>query len=234
MPNTDAGQLRLPPMTVARFKEASLLIERLVSEKTDVFLGNANDYRRKHRELSDPRPLTPQEAAQIAAAMAEVIVNEEDPIAYAARVQESELRAYDEPAPQELLLAAGLATAPALMDAVMRLVALVEMDAERFKAAREEESLDDLIKEDAEGLEELDVAVARERAVAALEHVQVATGAGKGEAWGLLVRVVVQAFSQAMQMSRPATSPTESSTSSLVDTTGRDSTSSTEPASEQP
>lgn len=225
----------LPPMTVARFEEATKLIEQLVAEKTDVFLEHANVYKRKHRAASE-RSLTPQEAAQIAAAMAEVIHDDlsQDPGRAVRRIQESGLRAVDEPAPQELLLAAGLATAPALLDVVKRLVALVEMDADVFEDACEGETLDDAIAAGAKELRRAELGEARQRATAALEHVQKATGASKGEAMGLLVRTIVQAFSQAMEMSQQRQSQTESSTASLVNTDGPGETSSTAPPGEQP
>lgn len=235
MANTEGR--RLPPMTVARVKEASILIERLVEEKTDVFLRHAQDYKAKHRAASS-RQLTPQEAAQIAAAMVEVIAEEGDPvgdrIAAAERAQDSKLRAYDEPGQREVLLRAGVATAPEAIDAALRLVALVELDADEFRDAREGDYLDDVVKDAAKELEELEAGEARERATAALEHFATATGRSKGEAWGLLVRVVVQALAQAVQMTSSETSTTEPSTSSLVDTTGLDETFSTQPPGETP
>jgi hypothetical protein len=234
MASKDAAR-QLPPMTVARVKEASILIETLVSEKTDVFIAHANDYKTKHREATS-RPLTPQEAAQIAAAMSEVIMADGeggDPIATAAQVQQSELRAYDEPSSREVLLRAGVATATAAIDAGLRLVALVEMPAEQFREARETGHLDAAIADAAVELEELEASEARERATAALEHFATATGRPKGEAWGLLVRVVVQALSQTISSSS-ANSTTEPSTSSLVDITGPEGTSFTPPPGETP
>lgn len=224
---------QLPPMTVGRFSEASELLERLVAEKRDVFLENANEHRRRHREMTEPRQLSPQEAGQLAAAMVEVIVDGEDPVAFAERLQASGLRAYEEPDPRELLLAAGLSTAPALLDVVKRFVALVEMAPERFKETREAETLDEAIREDAAVLDDVELSEARERAVAALEHVQAATGSSKGKTLGLLTKLVLQAFSQAIVMSQPGTSATESSIASLVNTGGDDSTSSTPLPSDQ-
>jgi hypothetical protein len=234
---TPKEKRQLPPMTVARVKEASMLIERLVEEKTDVFLRHVQGYKTKHREATN-RPLTPQEAAQIAAAMVEVITEEGDAvgdrIAAAERVQGSTLRAYDEPGPKEVLLRAGASTAPEAIDAALRLVALVEMDAQRFRDAREADYLDSAIADDCAELEELEASEARERATAALEHFATATGRSKGEAWGLLVRVVVQALTEAVQTSSSETSTTEQSTSSLVDTTGLGETFSTPHPGETP
>lgn len=232
---TDTAGRRLPPMTVARVKEASILIERLVSEKTDVFLRHVADYKEKHRAAST-RSLTPQEAAQIAAAMAEAIIAEGgSPVETATEVQQSELRAYDEPGRREVLFRAGIATATEAIDAACKLVALVEMPAEKFREAREGDYLAEEIADAAAELEELEAGEARERATAALEHFATATGRPKGEAWGLLVRVVVQALSEAVQMSSSSeTSTTEPSLSSLVGSTGLGETSSTEPPGETP
>lgn len=235
MASKEAGRPRLPVITVARMQEATELVDRLVSEKTDIFLRHASDYRAKHRAHNE-RALSPFEAGQLVGAMAAAVGEglPENPAEAIRGIQESSLRAQDDPDFRELMLSAGLATAPALIDACLRLVALVEMDGERFEQSCEDGRIDESITEDLRELKKLPLVEARMRATAALAHVQEATGATKGEAWGLLVRLIVQAFSQAMQMTRPAPSPSESPTSSLVDTTGPDETSSTAPPSEQP
>ena len=58
----------LPPVTVARFQEATRLIEVLVDENTDLFIDRMASYRERARAGS-ARRLTPAEAAQVAAAI---------------------------------------------------------------------------------------------------------------------------------------------------------------------
>src|SRR5581483_4982716 len=89
----DAAPAARPParrITVARFKEATKLIERLVEEKQDVFLAAGQRFRARHREQTS-RPLTHEEAAQVAAAL---LGADGDRLAMAERAQASELRAY--------------------------------------------------------------------------------------------------------------------------------------------
>src|SRR4051794_39764994 len=90
----------LPPVTVARFEESLDLIERIAAEERSGFLREMQDYRDQHREVTR-RPLTAGEATQFAAAMAEVYRDEETPDEVAARLQNSELYAYDDPSSWE-------------------------------------------------------------------------------------------------------------------------------------
>jgi hypothetical protein len=232
---TAAPARKLPPLTVARFEEASKLIEQLVSEKTDVFIEAQNEYRRKHREATD-RPLTAQEAAQVAAAMAESLGQDvsDDPGAVAAKIQGSGLRAYDEPQGMEILLAAGLATAPALMDVVMRLVALIELSADAFEGAREAELLDEALDSAVDELRKLEVQDARARASAALSHVVEKTGVAPGEAVRLVTRIVGQAMGQALQLHPDLLSSGMSSLQGSLDSGGPDEPSSTTPPTGTP
>lgn len=224
----------LPPVTVGRFKQFGLLVERLISEKTSVFAEAQASYREVHREAS-PRKLKAVEAAQVAAAMAETLGGElaEDAGAVAAKIQQSGLRAYDEPEGVEVLLAAGLATAPALMDVVSQLVALVEMPAEAFEAACESETLDVALDAAVVELDKLDMQEGRARAAAALEHVAERTGVAPGEAVRLVTRLVGQSMGQALQMNPQLTSGLSSLLGSL-DSDGPDEPSSTTPATETP
>jgi len=217
----------LPPITLAKLMEITQLVERLVSEKTSVFVEAAAEYRARHRKATR-RELKPEEAAQVAVGMADALGQEihDDPGAAAARVQASSLRAYDEPEGREVLLAAGLATAPAFLDVASQIVAMVEMPTDLFETAREGNTLPAAIARMAQDLESLDVAAVRERASRALEHFSQAAGVDTGKAWGLIAQTVWQAMSQMLAM-QISSSP--SPTSSLVDSAGPDGTSSTEP-----
>lgn len=225
------GTPKLPPITVAKFEEALRLVEAIVEEKTSIFVEKANAYREVHREGTS-RPLNAQEAAQITAAMADQLGNvAENPGGTIARIQDSELRAYDEPDQQEVLLAAGISTAPEFVDAGKRLVALVEMGDSEFRAAHEADTVDDALDEAVKGMAYLNLQTeARPRAIAAMAHFSQAAGAGgPGEAWALISRAVLQALNQAM-----SASPRSSVTSSLIDTDGDEQTSSTDSPTETP
>jgi hypothetical protein len=224
------GSAVLPRVTTARFAEAALLVERIAETNQDVFLAAAQRFRIRHRDATSRR-LNVEEAAQVVAAMG----TDQDPVAMAEQVQASDLRAYDEPQPQEILVAAGLATAPAFLDAVQQLVGLIELPDPTFREAREvgPEALDEAIQVHIRSeFDDLDMADARPRAQRALEHfAQAATQGSLGEAWGLLTKVVGQAYSQAMLTLSPTLqgSGFSSLTGSPPNTTGvgeRSSTSS--------
>lgn len=201
----------LPPITVRKMYEAGLLVERIVEEKTSVFIDKGHKYREQHRQGTS-RPLSAQEAAQVAAGLAGELSGDlaENPGEAVARIQASGLRAYDEPDPKEVLLVAGLGTAPALMEVVCELLALVEMNADDFEKACENGQLDEELERRGKALMHGELAETRQRASAALEHVARASGREPGEAVGLLSKMVGQALGQAMSM-LPSTS------SSLID-----------------
>lgn len=219
----------LPPITVARFKEASRLIERLADEKRDVFLDRMQDLRDAHMERSR-RELTAEEAATIAAAM----LSEDDPVELAARVQSSGLRAVDPPGSTEILLAAGAATAPEFIDAATRFVALMELAPDVFEQARETDTLDDELDEAVRELDSLPMVEARDRARAAFAAFSREAGMGDdpGEAMRLLGRTIRQALNEAATMMRNGSS--SSLTGSPPRTDGADETSSTAPDGERP
>jgi hypothetical protein len=215
-------------------EEFTLLIERAVSEKTSVFIDAQNDYREKHREATD-RPLTAQEAAQIAAAMTDALGKnvQDDPGGAVRQIQESGLRAYDEPTGVEVLFAAGLATAPAMLDIALQLVALIELPEDAFEQAREAATLDDSIAEARRALSKLPVADARSRAIKAVDHLTSAMGVAPGEAVRLVTRLVGQAMGQALQMNPQLGSALSSLVGSL-DSAGPGEPSSTTPPTETP
>lgn len=226
-----SGESRtLPPLTVARFEQATLLMERLVDENTDVFVGRMQAYRERQRAATS-RKLTPDEAASVAAGLAASLSDDADLVSVAEDVQAGGLRAVDEPSSHEVLLAAGVATAPAFLNAALRLVALIELPADIFEAAYEDETLDVAIELHVKDLRALDLDEARARAVCALDYLSLKAGAGSGEGLRLLARVVWQALNQAAEQMTPMIS---SGLSSLTDspppTDGTTERSSTEPA----
>lgn len=225
------ARAKLPPITVGKLEEASKLVERIAEEKQDLFLQKAADYREQHRQATD-RPLKPDEAAQIAAALAETISDDllKDPGKTVASLQKSRLRAYDEPDPREVLLSAGLATGPALIDAVKELVALIELPAAEFEASCESDTLDHALAEAGKVMRGVELPDMRIRATAALEHFTDAAGVTPGEAWSLLVQMVGQALIQAVTTA----SASSSLTGSLEPTDGPDDASSTTPPGETP
>lgn len=209
------------------------LVEDLFDENVDVLIAKAQQYRERHREGTE-RPLTALEAAQVTAGW--TVADDLPPVAVAVAVQQSDLRAYDEPEPMELLLRAGVATAPAAMGSVKRFVALVEMPADVFRAARESEELDQKLTEAviAMAYEDLDGPNGlRERAQRAWEHFASAAGAGPGKAGGLLLRTLFKAVEQATQALGLQRAPS-SLTGSPPSTDGLEGTSSTTPDSARP
>lgn len=219
----------LPPLTVARFEQATLLMERLVDENTDLFVGRMHAYRERARAGSS-RQLTPEEAAGVAAGLAGALGPDADLVATTEDVQAGSLRAVDEPAPQEVLLAAGVATAPAFLNAGLRLVSLIELPADVFEEDYEHDTLDDAISEHLKTLRALNLDEARARAVSALDYLAEQAGGGSGEGVRLLTRAVWQALNQAAESLSPVISSGLSSlTDSQPPTDGTSEQSSTEP-----
>lgn len=198
----------LPPVTVGKFEDIGGLLEQLVEEKTSVFVESLHRYRTAHRD-GTARPLTATETAVVAGAAAAALTEEqrENPGATLAGIQQSDLRAYDEPGEQEVLLAAGLSTAPAFVDAARRVVALIEMPRREYEEACESDSLAEAIDAASNGLRDLRLVDGRARAVAALKHLAAEVGEpGEGKGWGLIAQMVVQALRQAVTDSFPGSS----------------------------
>lgn len=185
----------LPVVTVARLEKVGELLERLFDQNVELFVRKGQEFKDTHREGTS-RPLFADEAAQLAVGLTEA---EGDRVATAEGLQASSLRAYDEPDRMDILMAAGLATAPALLAAVRHVVALLEMPAETFKAAHRDSGLEEAIEAAAEELLDVEISEARARAAAALEHYAKAAGFDAGEAWRLPVQSVWQALVQAVR-----------------------------------
>lgn len=210
-------------ITVARFEAAMLLLEELVAENTDLFIGKIHEYREKHRAGTD-RALSPEEAAQVAAALSVAMTEGRDPVQVAADVQASDLRAYDQPGQTEILVAAGVSTAPAFIKAALRLVALLELPEDEFEAAYDAETLPAAIDGGVKELRKLDLAEARIRAKSALELLAEKSGAESGEGLRSLVQVVWRALNQAVQMGPGESSALSSLTGWDAPTAGAEET----------
>lgn len=204
---------KLPPVTVARFEQVTTLIERLAQEKTSIFFDAMNSHLERHRAATQ-RPLTPQEAVGLATTVSGQL-GRDDLIDLTAEIQASEIRETgDTPNGNEILLAAGLRTAPAFVDAALRVCALIELPVVEFDAALDADDLDTAISKHAATLRKLQMADARERASAALTHFTTQVGgATPGEAWSLLTSTVWQAVKTAFNQidgsafSSPTSSP---------------------------
>lgn len=216
-------------LTVARFEQAMVLLEQLVDENTDLFIGKMHSFREKHREGTD-RKLNAEEAAQVAAALSAAIDEESrDAVELAEQVQASGLRAYDQPSGQEVLMAAGVATAPAFITAALRLVALLEIPEADFERAYDDGTLEEVIEEKAAELRKLDLEDARKLTADKLDLLASKSGAGSGEG----LRSLVTAVWRALTIAAVATTPSEGSglsslTGSLEAMGGADETSSTQ------
>lgn len=226
----------LPPVTVARFQEATRLIEVLVDENTDLFIDRMASYRERARAGS-ARRLTPAEAAQVAAAIGGAMDQDAAQVAQlAGKIQKGALRAVDEPNPQEVLLAGGLATAPAFIAAALQVVALLELPADAFEDAFEAGTLRNAVADAAAELSKLPLADARARAARAMQNLAEGAGTSEGEAWSLLTSTVRQAFDNAVMAmaDRMQTAPLESLTDSHATTDGPAGESSTTPGTPTP
>lgn len=212
-PRPARGAPKLPPITTGKLVETGRLLERIVETNAELFVDAGARYKEAHRAAAT-RPLHAEEAAQLAAALP---AEDGDRVALAEQLQASSLRAYDEPSRREVLLVAGVRTAPAFIDAVCDAVALIEMPADEFEAACEddEEALAEAIARRARGLRKLELSVGRERAAAALEHYAQAAGVSPGEAVRLLTGTVWQALKQTISQLAPE--PEISPPSQLID-----------------
>lgn len=222
-----AGAVVLPPVSVARFEEAQRLLEQLVAENTDTFIAAGQAYRERHREGTS-RPLNAQEIASIASGLGVSLAQANEAI------DEAGLTHHDQPEPQELLIAAGIATARTFTEGVRRFVALMELPEDAFEMACETGTLDEVVLEASTELRKSDLKDdARPRAARAMEHLAEAAGVEPGKARALLTGPVIQALWQAMtHLTSPSAS--ESSTSSPASTAGTGAPSSTAPAGATP
>jgi hypothetical protein len=203
-----SGRPQLPVIDVARFEEIGHLIEQLVAENTDVFVRKGQEYRDAHRE-GTRRALTVEEATQLAIAAVDDRPVEQRAAAFQ---NEEGLYAYDQPDRREILVAAGVATAPAFVRACRKAVALIEMPTEEFWSAFDEQRLDDAIDDAANRLRRTPLPEARERTVVALEHLAAAAGDAGGKGLTVLARTIWAALLQAMDQLES----TEPAPSSLI------------------
>lgn len=221
----------LPPISVAKFKRGMLLLEELVAENRQAFIEHGQAYKEVHREKTS-RKLTAEEGASIAAGFPDDPRSPED--LAAAFVKHRTLRAYDEPPPIEVLVAAGSGVVTALLRSGQLMTVLIEMDDDTFERTVEDGTLDQRLDEGASVLDREPMIRARERAAAALEHLAEAAGADSGKGLSLIVRSVWQALSQAMTTLIPAPSISSSLIDSQRPTDGTGEPSSTGPPTETP
>jgi hypothetical protein len=188
-----------PKLSVAKVEQAGVLLEHIVDENVDLFVRKGQEYRDKHRE-GTARHLTPVELGQLAAAMGRTLTEVKED------VDDAGIRYWDEPDRNEVLVAAGVATAPAFVQAAMRFVALIEMPDDVFARAYMAETLDDAIMEAADAARFEDVKTMRARAGRAMDYFAdgVADRSGKGLA--LIAQTVIQGLGQAMSHLEPSES----------------------------
>lgn len=184
---------KLPPVTVAKLEETGRLLERVVATNQSAFIAAGQAYKDAHREGSS-RPLSPSEAAQVAAVIAEEAARVET----AQQVQDGTLRAYDEPEAREILFAAGLGVAAGFIEAVREVVALVEMPSVDFRKACEDGTLEQALEERTKDLRFIEVAELKARAAAAFAHYAESAGFKPGEALSLPLQAVWQALKGAL------------------------------------
>ncbi len=194
----DAGKVttgkRLPVVTVGKFDALAVMTEQLFEAQRSQFLDSMRQYSDETREASR-RPLTAEEAVIAATTMRNVLGDQADS---PADMQASDLYAWDRPGSRELLASAGLGTVPALIGALKRFVAVIEMPNTMFVDAWDDDRLDEALEPLVKKFDGLDLKVARERTVAALGHFSDAAGAGgAGEAVRPLIDTVMRAWEEA-------------------------------------
>jgi hypothetical protein len=205
----NGGRPAMPKIGVARMQAALQLVEDLVDEHTDLFIAKGQEFRDRYRNGND-RPFTAVEITQIAAGLGASLADAKG------QIGEAGLSHHDEPTPQEVMFAAGVATAPAFLRSLLRLTALLELPKDEFDDARENDQLDEAITERARGYEDedLDLEEMRARAAVALEHLSAATGVTPGKAWEMVTKTVTQGFGQALAVLTMPPSPSSLSGSS--------------------
>lgn len=189
-----AAAAKLPPVSVARLEAATAQIDKLSVGKIAAFAERAGAYVSAHREHSE-RDLDPMEAGQIAAAFGAAL-GRGDVTELLAEVQASGLRTRSDPPRGEVLLAAGLATAPAFVEACLQFVALIELDEDAFETAFEMDNIEMALVEPIRVLRRLPLREANVRARAAFTHLAAEAGMPPGEAPGLILRALGTALQQ--------------------------------------
>jgi len=185
---------KLPPVTVAKLEETGYLLERLIEERQEEYVRKGQAFREIHR-AGTSRPLSAAEAAQVAVGLAE---EGESRLDVAQSVQASGFTAYDQPSQFDVLVASIVGTAPALVAAARAFVALVEMSADEFESADEEDRLVEAIEELALPLRKIELSELRARLMAALSHYAAAAEVELGEVTRLPINAVWQALQGAM------------------------------------
>jgi hypothetical protein len=216
-----ASRPTLPAISVAKFREALLQLDQVVDANAQTFIEHGQRYREQHREAT-ARPLSAVEVAEIAAGFNVELAEAKE------QIDAAGLTTTDEPEPQEILLAAGVSTTPALFDAALRLAALLEMPNAEFAEAHAADELDERLDERVAAYDQEDLVVLRERVGRAWEHLSLAMGHTPGKAWGLIAKTMWKAVSQGMSQ-LAATASSMQSTGSPPPTAGPDTTSSTAP-----
>lgn len=218
----------LPPVTVMRLQAQTAFIDALVAENVDRFAERAGRYTDAFRERSE-RDLAPDEVAQIAGALG-AAVGRSDLTDLLAEVQAANMRTRSNPPRMEALLSAGVATAPAAIDAVLRFVALTELEPDVFEEASERGNLELALEEPIRALRRLSIGDANVRARAAFNHLAAEAGQSPGEVVGLILRTLGTALSEAVG----PLSLNGSLIGSLARTGGADESASTDSPGETP
>jgi hypothetical protein len=219
---------KLPPVTVMRLQALTTQIDAVVEENVDIFAARAGRYVDAFR-LHSERDLAPDEVAQVAGAIGAVL-GRTDVTELLSEVSASGLRTRTNPPRMEALLAAGSATAPAAIDAVLKFVALVELAPDEFEQASEADNLEMALVEPIRELKRLPLGEANTRARGAFEHLASEAGTPPGEAVSLILRALGTALSEAVG----PLSQSGSVIGSLAHMGGADASASTESPGEKP
>ncbi len=183
-----AAAPKLPPVTVARLQAAAAQIDGIIVDKANLFAERGGLYVAAFREHSE-RDLNPDEIAQLAGALGASLGRDDLP-ELLREVQDSGIRTRNDPPRGEVLLAAGLATAPAFVDACLSFVALIELPADEFEVAFDDGTILLALAEPIKQLRRLGLSEANVRARAAFAHLASEAGQTPGEAVSLILRAL--------------------------------------------
>lgn len=205
----------LPEISNAKFRALLRMLDEIVERNTDVYVEHGREFSDKKR-AGTGRDWTAADLGPIARGLDTNLADARQ------QVVDAGLRAHDEAGDSEILIAAGIGTAPELYDEILRLTLLAEMSTDDFNVARRGD-LDAVLDAALEALDDLPLTETRERAGRAWAHIATALGYQPGKAWGLIAKTIWRVISQGMEtMETPSllTSSSPPSIDSPADTGG--------------
>lgn len=199
----------LPVIANAKFRVLMRMLDAIVDRNTDIYVEHGRKFSDKKR-AGTSRDWTAADLGPLARGLDTNLADARQ------QLVDAGLRAHDDAADTEILIAAGIGTAPELYDELVRLTLLVEMSIDDFNVARRDgdEALNATLEDLLQTLDDVPLAEVRERVGRAWAHIAEALGYQPGKAWGLIAKTIWRVVSQGMETMEPPLPPTSSSTQS--------------------